>query len=389
MASPAVSTSRSWRFWFLWTAPLSFLVALVLASITPFTAATTALFGDATLYETAMEKLFAGQIPYVDFPFEHLPLSAVPMALAYPIARVSGLPYTIAFAAVSLATLFATGEIIVRIADRIGVAGAGVRWVWIAGPIFPLVMFRVDALSVLLASVAVLLAIQHRELPSFASAAAGILAKGWPVVGAASDWWRGKRLRALALVGGTAAMGIALLAIPGFRSGREFAGIHQETIVGAFVVIGRAFAGSDLGLTDSAGAVYVAVGQWAVAATFAIGAIVGLLALLVLRRTFSWQGGISLTAALIFALLLGSPLLSAQFLLWPMSFVAIADSRRTAVALSVAGGMSMLLVGVWLPGSTWWHLFIVIRNIVLVVAAGFAMRDLQDVSARAQGALRI
>ncbi len=381
MTSSVVSTSRSWRFWFLWTAALSFLVALILASITPFTAATTALFGDATLYETSMEKLFAGKMPYVDFPFEHLPLSAVPMALAYAIARVSCLPDSIIFACVCLATLFATGEIIVRIADRIGVKGAGVRWVWIAGPIFPLVMFRVDALSVLLASAAVLLAIQHRELPSFASSVAGILAKGWPVVGAASDWWRGKRLRAIGLVGGAAAMGIVLLAIPGFRSGREFVGVHQETIVGAFVVIGRAFAGSDLGLADSAGAVYVAVGQWAVAATFAIGAIVGLLALLVLRRAFSWQGSVSLTAALTFALLLGSPLLSAQFLLWPMPFVAIAGSKRTAVALSVAGGMSMLLVGVWIPGSTWWHAFIVARNIVLVVAVAYAMRDLRQISA--------
>ncbi|MEA3510191.1 MAG: hypothetical protein U9R51_02030 [Actinomycetota bacterium] len=381
MTAPTPASSNTWRIWFLRTSLLGFLIVIALGGIAATTVATSPLPGDPHLYEESMAHLFAGQVPYIDFPFEHLPLSALPMAVVYVLSEASGLPYTALFALLSLALLFATGEIVARIGARLGASEAGTNWVWIVGPILPLVMFRIDALSVLLASTAVLLATHHWEAPSFASTIGGILAKGWPVVGAASDWWRGRRARAIALAGGTALMGIFLLATPGFRSGREFVGIHQETIIGAIVATGRGIAGKDLGLVGAAGAVYIEVGRWALVATLVAGATLGAIALLVLRRRFSWPGSLSLTAALVFALILGSPLLSAQFVLWPMPFVAIVGSRNTRVALSVAGGMSMLLVGYWLPGSTWWHAFVVARNFVLITAAILAFQDLRRLAA--------
>ncbi len=376
-------TLHSWRILFVLAAVLAFVIAIALASLTSMTAATTPFFGDPALYEESMERVFSGQIPYIDFPFEHLPLSALPMALVYGLSQATGISYIPLFGVVSLAMLYATGEVVDRIAVRIGVKGAGTVWVWVVGPILPLVIFRVDALSVLLASAATLLAIQSRESASLAASFGGILAKGWPVVGAAADWWRGKRAQAIALTIGTVLLGVALLTIPGFRSGRQFVGIHQETLIGALVATIRGITTSDIGLVGAAGATYIEVGQWAIIATLAIGAVVGAWALLALRSPFSWPGGISLTAVLVFALLLGSPLLSAQFLLWPMPFVAVIGTRKTRVALSIAGGMSMLLVGYWLPGSAWWHAFVVARNTVLIVATIFAMQDLRRHSTNA------
>jgi hypothetical protein len=222
-----------------------------------------------------------------------------------------------------------------------------------------------------------LLAMQNRPIASFLSTAGGILAKGWPIVGTASAWWRGKRKEAVFLIGGTALLGFALLATPGFRSSRTFVGVHQETLIGATIATARAVTGQDLGLVNAAGAIYIEVGRWALFATLAFGAALAVWSLRVLRTQFSWLGNVSLMAALAFSLILASPLLSAQFLLWPMPFVALSGSRNARIALSAAGGMSMLLVGYWLPGSAWWHGFVVARNVVLVAAAAFTMRDLQ------------
>lgn len=377
MTDSSGSILTSWRIWFVLTGLLALLTIALLISVTSRTTATSPFFGDPALYEQSMEKLFSGEIPYIDFSFEHMPLSILPMAVTYAVARGFGLSFVLIFGFVSFALLFATGEIVVRIAAKVGVRGAGMAWVWIVAPILPLVLYRIDALSVLLTSGSVLLALQHREAGSLAAAFGGVFAKGWPVVLAASEWWRGKRRSAVALFGGTVLFGAVMLTLPGFRSGRQFEGIHQETLIGALVATGRGIVGNELHLADAAGAVYVEVGHWAVLVTLAIGSALAVSALLAMRSRFSWPGGLSLTAALVFALILGSPLLSAQFLLWPMPFVAIVGSQRTRVALAVAGGMSMLFVGYWLPGTTWWHAFVATRNLVLVVAAVLAVGDLR------------
>lgn len=353
------------------------LTALILGLAASFTPAESVLLGDLTLYEGSMVQLFSGHIPYIEFAYEHMPLSILPMAGAYFFSQFTGATFVLFFGLGSLMLLFATGEVVSRIGARIGVPDAGYRWVWIVAPILPLAMFRVDVLSVLLASLAILLAIRGRPGMSMLSTVGGILAKGWPVVGAASSWWMGRRREAAILIGGTAVLGVALVATPGFRSGRSFQGIHDETLVGGIVAMLRTAGGHDPGLINAAGAVYIQVGRWAIAATLVFGLTIAVWSLRVLRTRFSWVGGISLTAALTFALTLGSPLLSAQFVLWPMPFVALSGSRGARIALSAAGGLSMLLVGYWLPGSPWWHGLVVVRNLVLLMAAAYTMRDLQ------------
>lgn len=376
----SLSQQRSWQSVFLWAMVLASVVALFLIATTPFASSSRVLFVDTVYYEQSMKRLFAGEVPYLGFPFEHLPLSIVPMGFAYVISAATGLSYALPFALISILLLFVTGEVVAQTAQQLGIEGAGMRWVWIVAPIVPLVMFRVDALSVLLASSAVMAAMSGREGVSFAAAAGGIMAKGWPVMLGAIDWWRGMRSRAVALVVATLLMSLALVSSAGFRSGRSFSGIHQETVVGSIVTTFRGLVGADIGLVAAAGAVYVDVGRWAVWVTLLIGLAIGVIVLMPLRRPFTWHGGVGMAAGLTFAILLGSPLLSPQFLLWPMPFVAIAGSRSSGIALAVAGGLSVLFAALWQPGLVWWHGMVLIRNGVLILAAGLAARDLSRIT---------
>lgn len=365
------ASPRSWPFWFL----IAALVALVIVFVPVGLGHPTVHTGDPRAYAESMELMFSGEIPYLDFGYEHLPLAIAPMALAKAVSSVTGIPFSYPFMVIMLAMVFATGVLAVRIGEDLGMGNVGLRFVVMVAPMLLIIPFRIDALSVLLAVAAIYYALRGREGWSLAAAAGGVLAKGWPVVLAATDWWRNQRSRAGALVGFTFVMGVALLATPGFRSGREFVGVHEETLTGTLVIMWRFLLGNDPEIVDAAGALYVVTGPWAVALNLAVGGAIGLGALMVLRKGFSWQGAVALTAALTYAVLLAAPLLSTQFVLWPIPFVAITGSRQGRWLLTGAAVVSVTLTGVWFPETLWWHAGWLIRNLLLLAAAIFAVRD--------------
>ena len=375
-AQARVWAQRRWPFWLL----IATLVALVIVFIPVGLGHPTVHTGDPRAYAESMDLMFGGEIPYVDFGYEHLPLAIAPMALAEVISAATGIPFSYPFMLLMLAMVFATGALVVRIAEDLDLADPeqgdiGLRFVVMVAPMLVIIPFRIDALSVFLAIAAIFLAIREREGFSFAAAVGGVLAKGWPVVLAATDWWRGKRKRAGLLVGFTAAIGVALLMTPGFREGREFVGVHEETLSGSLVIVWRLLGGNDAQIVDAAGALYVVTGPWAVAFNLVVGGTIGLAALMVLRRQFSWQGGVALTAALTYAVLLAAPLLSTQFVLWPIPFVALTGSRPGRWLLTAAALVSVTLTGIWFPLTLWWHTGWLIRNLLLVAAAIYAVRD--------------
>jgi hypothetical protein len=198
---------------------------------------------------------------------------------------------------------------------------------------------------------------------------AGILTKGWPVVLAAAEWWRGRRLRAVVLVVVALGLGGLLITLPGFSQAREFSGIHSETSIGAIFTLTRISAGADLGLITDAGATYVAVPVWAAIANLGLGLVLLILTLARIRGQFSWEGSIKLLSAAVVALLIGSPLLSPQFILWPTPFLAlhpIRAVRGTAIAVS---SLTLLYMLAWNPGfegDLWWVGVVTLRNIVLL-----------------------
>jgi len=368
--------ARRWPFWFL----IATLTGIVLSVGPSVLGHPTPLTADPHLYSEAMEQLFSGEIPYIDFPYEHLPLAIVPMAGAQVIAAPLGIPYGNPFTLIMLIIIFLSGLLVARIGDELDLEGAGLRWVILMAPMLLIAPFRIDALSVLLAVAAVYLAITGREGASLTAAMGGVLAKGWPVVLAAADWWRGRRSRAIALVGFTAVIGAMLLATPGFREGRSFVGVHQETLSGTLVIVWRLLSGSEAEIVSAAGAVYVETGVWALALNLLVGIAIAVAALTVLRQRFSWRGGVALTGSLSYAVLLASPLLSTQFLLWPIPFVALTGSKQGRWLLTAAGALSVVLTGLWLPGTLWWHAAWLVRNLMLVTAAVYSVRDAIAVS---------
>ncbi len=363
--------ARRWPFWFLAAA----LAGLVIGFLPAALGHPTVYTADPKLYAEAMDRMFGGEIPYLDFDFEHLPLAIAPMSLAHIIASITGVPFAYPFMIIMLVMIFVTGVLVVRIGEDLGFGDVGLRWVVMVAPMLVIIPHRVDALSVMLAVAAIFFAIGRKEVASSSAAIGAILSKGWPVVLAAADWWRGKRQRAFGLVGITVAMSVLLLALPGFRAGRSFVGVHEETLSGTIVIVWRLLLGTNPRIVDSAGAVYVGTGAWALALNLVLGIAIGVAALTVLRRSFSWQGGVAVTGALTYAVLLASPLLSTQFLLWPIPFIALTGSRQGRWLLTTAAAISVALTGIWFPGELWWHTGWLIRNAVLVVAAIYSVRD--------------
>jgi hypothetical protein len=191
---------------------------------------------------------------------------------------------------------------------------------------------------------------------------AAIASKGWPIVLAVIDWWRGERRRATITVGATLAGVAVLTTFPLFRSGREFFGVHIETVTGAAIALVRTVRGVPTGVGVAAGASYVEVGSWAVATNLLIGAALGLLGLRVLARPFSWKRAVDLIGVLTIAVMLVSPLLSAQFIIWITPFAAVSTNRRVRIGAAAAAFLTGVFVTFWYIDSWWWWAVIVARN---------------------------
>ena len=328
------------------------------------------LAGDPGIYRDRMALLFDGQVPYVDFFYEHLPLAIIPMAVPWLLGGAFGeILYTVLFAVLMALCLYATLSLVERVGDRIMVEQSGMRWVAVAGLLFPIVLFRYDPVPVLLVMVSVVGFLGTRGRVAAWSASVGVLVKGWPMVLAMTEWWRGRHWRAAGLVALALTM-TALLALPGFSRVRAFSGIHSETFFGGIFTLFRLRAGSSFQLITDAGATYVAVPVWAIVANLTLGVLLLALALYKAVGEFSWDRGVRLLAAATLAILIGSPLLSPQFLLWPTPFLALHSKpvvRRLAIGVSLLTLLYMLGWNPGFEGDLWWVGVMNLRNLVLVV----------------------
>jgi hypothetical protein len=321
---------------------------------------------DPAAFAERARPLLDGRFPYFDYEYEHLPLAIAPMFAAAVIERISPISYTVAFWTVMSGILFGIGALLNRIGRQLGVAHAARRWLLVSWGILPLAAFRVDALSVLLTVATVWYLVEGRGRRSAWAWAGAIAAKGWPVVLVVVDWWRGQRRRAVVAAGATL-LGAGVLALfPLFRSGRAFSGVHIETVTGAPVVLARLMRGADHGVSSLAGASYVEVGSWAAVANLALGAGLALYLLLALRRDFTWRRGMDLAGAGTIALMLASPLLSAQFVLWITPFAALSRSPRVRAGVFGVTLLTGAFVTFWYSGYQVWWATIIARNILLV-----------------------
>ncbi len=349
---------------FVWISLLALIlvIGVSIASIWPWAVHK----NDPIAFADRSRPLLDGQLPYIDFEFEHLPLAIVPMFMTAVIEKLLPVHYTLLFWALMSGVLFGIGALLNKIGHQLGVTDVALRWVLISWALLPLLAFRVDALSVLLILVAVSLSIAGDDRKSGWATAGAIAAKGWPIVLAVVDWWRGRRRRAVVTVGLTAVLGIGLTMFPLFRSGRSFFGVHIETFTGAFIALSRILVGEPTQVDVAAGASYVEVGGWAMAVNVLIGVGLGIYAIRVLRAEFDWRRALDLIGVLTIALMLLSPLLSAQFVIWMTPFAALSSSTKVRIGATGAAFLTGVFVTFWFIDSWWWWAIIVGRNLFLV-----------------------
>jgi len=355
---------------------LAIMVGLIIEAFTAMTAETAArgsvLAGDVGVYEERWRSIADGSVPYVDGLFEHLPLMLVPIAVAGLVSDIVSLDYQPVFVTLMALVVVATAWVVCRIGDDLDVPGAFARWLLVTTPLLPLVLFRLDAVPVLFAAAAVMLALRERDLLATGSAALCVLAKGWPAMLAVTDWWRGRRRHAVLLAVFAGVVLGSLLLTPGFRAGRSFAGVHQESLSGSVVLVWRHLADEPLGIIGQAGAVYLDVGRWSVLVNLLVGGMLALIGLRAVRSVFTWRRGIVLLCALTLATVLASPLLSAQFLFWPTAFLAVVARRRSLVLFTAAAVATTLLFGYWAPAEAWWATLLLVRNLLVLGLAVLA-----------------
>jgi hypothetical protein len=354
---------------------LGLLVVACLAAVTiAASLPETILAGDAVNYRERMISLFAGQMPYRDFAFEHQPLMVVPMAVAWLAGGFSSQPaYVLATAAISFLCLAGVTGILVWSEHELHLEGWTARWLLVLVPLLPFLLFRNDGFSILLAVTAIALAMKEMESGSLVAAAAGTLSKIWPVVMAPLMWWRRKRLQAGTLLV-AAAVGLAINFSPSVQVIQRPQGVQTETIVGSLLGFSRSLRGVDLEITRTATA-YIKAPDWSMGVNAAIGGIFAVMALRAMRQNFGWEKGWTLLGALTVAGVLASPFFSTQYVSWFAPFAAI--RRHTMWQMFGISVLSLVMILGWFSlfeGATWWWTVLVARNALVIVLGASLVR---------------
>lgn len=350
--------------------PLAFVALALFGLFTNAALPRSVLTADVHIFQDRVSAILDGNLPYFDTLYEHLPLALPPMLL--PRLLPGGdeiLLYLPVFAALMTGCLILTGRWLERIALDVQSERTVMRWAIITAPLIPLVAFRVDPLPTMFTVLAVYLSFVTVHRSALWAGLAGVASKGWPVVLAPIEWWAGRRRQAVALVGFAVVLGGGLLLTPGFQEGREFSGVHLETVAGSVIVWLRSVFGAESGIFGAAGATYVS----APGVTIMVGAFLGG-ALLWLTRSL-WRNAVSTRSAVqlvgivTFALLLASPLLSAQFLLWLTPWLVFFESKPLERMFLAANVVNLALMLDFSPGEFIWQSGLLLRNGLLVAMA--------------------
>jgi hypothetical protein len=342
---------------------------IVLISVSEPWPKPTPIAGDPGLYGDIADAILSGGLPYIDVTVEHLPVLLAPILAVGAVARLAAADFAALWPLVTIGAVIGAvalaGRITVvdRYQDRFAIAVI---------PMLPLIIYRLEVFVVVLALAAIGSFARDDNRSGSAWTIAGALAKGWPIVLFALPFRRGAAR--LALMGATSA--VALLAVvallPGFREGRAFTGVHAETVAGNLLLLVRHITDADLGLIGAAGATYVEAPAIAIAANAMIGIVVGLVALRAMFQTTELVALLRICGLATLAIILISPLFSAQFVFWLTPFVPLLTRTNRQVAF-VAALLSMLVAAFWNPFEAWWALEVAVRNgVVLLLAARWA-----------------
>lgn len=329
--------------------------------------------GDPLAYRDRTAAIIGGEIPYAQGEMEHLPVMLAPMVVTWFAGGFLSPPtYRAIWVLITTGALLGVMWGMSQLGDSDGEVAAIRRWLAIVWPLIPIVVFRNDPWVVLPIVLAFAATRRRTTGVTIGYLVTGVLAKGWPLV-TVPVMWRVLREKRILVAGALAAAGVALVAAtPGFGSGRAFRGLHTESLGGAIWLISHSRA-EPVTLFGDAGATYVDAPLWLALP----GAITGLaLMALAFRRLrqsdVEWRSVLALTAVLVIAVLLMSPLQSAQFLLWPSVFLAFVNDRTAHVAFAGAAIFALAtLVGFdsLANNQAWWSTAVILRHVALTGSA--------------------
>lgn len=323
----------------------------------------TALVSDIQAYEAIGSEILDGHLPYLDMAVEHLPVSVLAIVGLSWLANLIGVGLELVWVPV-MAAVFIVSVTVIDSVDH--EEPAGFRYLAVATPLLPLVLFRLEPLVILLTAVAIAAYAARRYATGGVWTAIGVLAKGWPITLVAYPWKSGRRWIAASVV---AVSGIVLMGVggsAGFREARSFDGIHSETIVGNLVLVWRHLTSTALDSVGAAGAVYVTVPNWALFANMIPGILILIVAIVVVATRGTTFRQLTVTVGLsVLGIMLMSPLFSTQFIFWLVPFVAFAtiDIRRLYVVTAFIG---LAIVTIFEPHSFIWALEVLAKNVAIV-----------------------
>jgi len=333
-----------------------------------------AAYNDALIFRSRTESILANRAIYGNVLFEHLPLAAIPMLLAWILGGwISEGAYLAAFGVVMAFVVTMTALVMSRLGESNEEPWVGVRWLGISAPLMPIVLFRVDPLALLFLVLAVLAIIDSRPNRFSVFASLGFLTKGFPLVLApvvmvVRGWWRH-----VAPIGAVFLGTLAILFTDDkFMSYRVTEGHHAESLAGAAFGLFRVWTKGEVDISVQAGAYYVPAPGW-LGTVFIVGGTLFFLA--VLNRSRRCRGTTLKSADLTrlavagaIAILIASPLLSTQFILW-LTPAFVFTRREVAVGLVLTTLSAWLLLSDKFPMEPLpWFTLASVRNLALVIA---------------------
>ena len=338
-------------------APLVLLVLLVGLTSEP----TRLIFGsDLAVYRRYGLQVLAGSIPYLDFKVEYPPLALVPMTLpllALPAGGIDDLGYIWRFVAVQGVLAVAAGWLLFQATGRS--RSTLVVWAVLVGLAWASVALRYDLWPVLCVLVAVLV-VDRRPGAAGVALGLGTMLKLYPlallpVLGAYALAGR-DRAGFLRLLVGCASVVIVVMAAQWVLAGRaslqwlvyqQERGLQIESL-GAGLFLGlHALVGQPVDVAYAFGSIQVqAPGSDLVVAAspIALMALLGIVtgvAAMRFRRDYSRLGRVPsasvqvASAAAVAAILVGSKVLSVQYVIWLLPFAILLPVRMRWLVLAV------------------------------------------------------
>jgi hypothetical protein len=329
---------------------------------------------DVHRYWARMHLVSLHHLPYRDFLWEFPPLTVL---VVLPARWLSHSAFTGVFALEMICAEY--GSLVLlrrRLPGRAGTITT--YWTWVGLPLAAQAWFRLDFLSVLFATWALLLVLEGRS--AVWPVVLGFVAKLWPVVlGAVVAAQRQyRRTATMAAAVGAATAAWYAFSPAGFRAFlryRHGSGLQIESLLGAPLYLAGAKVSS---ASDSYVVLRGRLG-WVDPLLLALFALLVLGCVLLARRRP--VRAVPLAGGLVVGLMVLSRILSPQYLVWALPFLALSwaeGERRATVLFALAAWVTAVLnwgYADFVAGNRALQVAVVIRNLSLVAAGVLLLRD--------------